>query len=120
MLGDMIAELRKDKKLLQKELADLLNVTIGTISNYETNVHMPDIENLVKLADFFDTSTDYMLERINFKPDLNQLNNAMVDYEGKKNTFGELLNIIANLTPKSQQILLTQLELLQLRDIQNR
>jgi transcriptional regulator with XRE-family HTH domain len=118
MLGDMIAELRKDRNLLQKDLARLLNVTIGTISNYETNVHAPDIESLIKLADFFDISTDYMLERIKFKPSLKQLNTAIIDHEGGETSLGEVLNMISKLTPKSQQALTAHIELLQLKDKQ--
>lgn len=38
-MGEILAELRKDKNLKQKDLAELLNLSIGTISNYETGSH---------------------------------------------------------------------------------
>ena len=41
-LGELIAELRQDKGLTQKELGDILCVSSGTISNYENGVHLPD------------------------------------------------------------------------------
>jgi len=41
--GDLLSELRRDKKLTQDELAHILYVTSGTISNYENNVHYPDV-----------------------------------------------------------------------------
>lgn len=59
--GELLRELREDKKMSQKDLAKVLCVTIGTISNYENDQHLPDIEKLVMLADFFGVSTDYLL-----------------------------------------------------------
>ena len=37
--GDLLAELRQDKKLTQKQLAKIIYVSSGTICNYENNVH---------------------------------------------------------------------------------
>lgn len=48
--GDLLSELRRDKKLTQDELAHILFVTSGTISNYENNVHYPDVVKLIQLA----------------------------------------------------------------------
>ena len=62
-LGKTLRELRMEKNILQKELAVYLQVSMGTISNYENDVHSPDPETLCKLADFFDVSLDYMLGR---------------------------------------------------------
>ncbi len=61
--GEVLAELRKDKDLTQKELAKVLHVSIGTISNYEKKVHFPDIDKLEELANFFHVTTDYLLGR---------------------------------------------------------
>lgn len=60
--GDRLAELRKDKGLLQKELADLLGVSVQAIGTYERGKHDPDIKLLQKMAEFFDVSADYLLE----------------------------------------------------------
>lgn len=61
--GELMAELRQDRGLTQKELGKILSVSTGTISNYENGVHHPDLEKLVQLADFFQVSTDYLLGR---------------------------------------------------------
>lgn len=61
--GELLSELRKDRKLTQKELATAIFVTPGTISNYEIGAHFPDVEKLIELADFFDVTTDYLLGR---------------------------------------------------------
>lgn len=61
--GELIAELRLDKRMTQRELSDVLHVSVGTISNYENQVHLPDVEKLIELANFFNVSTDYLLGR---------------------------------------------------------
>lgn len=78
-LGDMIAELRKDNGLKQKQLAEILNVSPGTVSNYENGAYYPDIEKIIQLADLFHVTTDYLLGRTasNISPDL--LNKRIAD-----------------------------------------
>lgn len=66
-VGDILANLRRERGLGQKELAALLNLSIGTISNYENGVHSPDLETLCKLADFFDVTSDYLLGRTEYR-----------------------------------------------------
>ena len=61
--GELLSELRHDRKLTQAELAKKIFVTPGTISNYESNVHYLDVEKLKQLADFFNVTTDYLLGR---------------------------------------------------------
>lgn len=45
--GELLQELRKDHRLSQKQLVDVIAVTTGTVSNYENNQHLPDIEKLI-------------------------------------------------------------------------
>lgn len=46
--GELLTELRKDKKLSQKELANIFHLAASTISSYEMGVHSPHIEQLVR------------------------------------------------------------------------
>lgn len=62
-IADKLTYLRESKGVYQKELASYLKVSIGTVSNYETGVHAPDLSTLSKLADFYDVSADYLLGR---------------------------------------------------------
>lgn len=48
--GNILEELRKDRKMTQKELSEVIYVTTGTISNYENDRYLPDIEKLIMLA----------------------------------------------------------------------
>lgn len=56
-----IRELREDKDLTQKELAEILNCTQQTYSRYETGEILIDINQLKKLAKFYNTSIDYLV-----------------------------------------------------------
>ena len=53
----------KSKKMTQEEVAKLLNVTTQTYQNYELNKREPNIETLIKLANIFDTTIDYLIGR---------------------------------------------------------
>lgn len=63
MLGDRIKELRVSYSLNQVELAKKLHVSKQTISNWENNNIPPSVDMLVRLADYFCVTTDYLLER---------------------------------------------------------
>lgn len=56
-----IRDIREDKELTQKQLSQILNCTQQTYSRYETGEITIDIFNLIKLANFYNTSTDYLL-----------------------------------------------------------
>lgn len=56
-----LAALRKEKRLTQEELADIINRKRSTVSGYETEGKEPDIETICFLAKFFGVSTDYLL-----------------------------------------------------------
>lgn len=55
--------LRKQKHMSQLSLAMKLNTTQMNISRYETGKREPDLKTLILIADFFDVSIDYLLER---------------------------------------------------------
>ena len=54
--GEILMQLRQEKHLSQAELGHIIYVSGGTISNYEKGVHYPDVEKLVRLADYFNVS----------------------------------------------------------------
>lgn len=111
-LGKLLAKLRKEKGILQKEVATYLNVTVATVSNYEKGVHAPDLDTLIMLADFFDVSTDYLLQRTDYKAGIDTLNYPLsTDY-----TVGDMLNTIVELDSHSIHLLLDYYELLRLRN----
>ena len=56
-----IRDLREDKDFTQTYIAGILGITQQTYSRYETGEITIDIFNLIKLAKFYNTSTDYLL-----------------------------------------------------------
>lgn len=62
MFGDKVKALRLSHNLSQVQLAEYLNVSKQTISNWENNNIMPSIEMLMKIAQHFSVSTDHLLE----------------------------------------------------------
>ena len=58
-----LKELRKRRKISQLKLSLDLNMNQNTISRYETMEREADYETLIKLADYFDVSIDYLLGR---------------------------------------------------------
>lgn len=66
-----LKELRKSKGISQLRLATDLNTTQNTISRYETGEREPGIDELIKIADYFNVSVDYLIGRSE-NPKMNQ------------------------------------------------
>jgi len=60
-----IRDLREDSDKKQKELAEYLHIDQSTYSDYETGRINVPIEALIKLADLYQTSIDFIVERTN-------------------------------------------------------
>ena len=63
IFGEKIKDLRKERNLTQKSLAESLSVTVSTLSHWECGYQEPSLDALAKIADFFECSVDYLLER---------------------------------------------------------
>jgi transcriptional regulator with XRE-family HTH domain len=63
MFGDVLKDLRKKKGVTQIQLAKNLEISNGTIGNWEINARQPDHDMLVKIADYFGVTVDYLLGR---------------------------------------------------------
>lgn len=61
MIGSQLRELRRNKKLTQAELASCLGVSNGAIGLWELNQREPDCDTLIRIAEFFNVSIDYLL-----------------------------------------------------------
>ncbi len=62
-----IRELRENLELRQIDVANATGIDQKTLSNYETGKTNPDSYSLIKLADFFNVSIDYLVGRIDSK-----------------------------------------------------
>ena len=61
--GEKIKELRKEKHITQKAMANTLSVTVSTLSHWECDYQEPSFKDVSRLADFFGCSVDYLLGR---------------------------------------------------------
>ena len=62
-LGKRLRRLRESVKLSQVKMAELLGVKQSSINRYEQGQSAPSLETLVRYADYFDVSLDYLLAR---------------------------------------------------------
>lgn len=63
MLGERLSALRKIRKLKQEDVARKIGVARTTYSMYEQDNREPDIKVLIKLADFYEVTIDYLVGR---------------------------------------------------------
>lgn len=105
-LGDLLAELRSDYNLTQRQLAEKFNISGATISSYETGVHLPTIEVLAQYAKMFDVTTDYILG-LSRVPEKRSLLSAEI-MDGK--TVEQFIADIDRLFPEQKQALALMVE----------
>lgn len=94
MFGERLRMLRTEKGLTMQQMAEMLGITTGAWAKYERNEAEPTFDKLVKIADFFNVSTDFLLGRTNVRSD-----NAVNTEKGDKNSILGIENImIGNLS----------------------
>lgn len=72
MFNQRLKQLRESKGLTQSQLAEELSIGRASISNYELGSRTPDLDVLVKIADYFEVTTDYLAGKSNFKNNKSQ------------------------------------------------
>lgn len=72
--GDILKDLRLEKNITQKELADKLNISSAMISNYENKINIPrDFKILIDIANYFQISVDKLIGNEKIKRIENEL-----------------------------------------------
>lgn len=67
MFNKRLKELRNQANMTQRELGEKLDLAHNAIANYEKGERHPDFDTILKLADIFNCSIDYLLGRTNNK-----------------------------------------------------
>ncbi|NOW04212.1 helix-turn-helix domain-containing protein [Clostridium beijerinckii] len=101
-----LKELREEKGLLGKDFAKIMSVEPATVTNWEKGNRFPKDDVLIKIADYFDCSTDYLLGRTDdklAKVYSGTLRNQTIEIEIDKGYPHEL-------TPEDVQNILKQLD----------
>jgi transcriptional regulator with XRE-family HTH domain len=109
MILERLAQLRKDKGWSLQETADFLGIAKSTYAGYESGYRQPPLEALIKLADLLDTSTDYLLSRIDSPANQNieltkkdACSTVSMSIDQKKINADELIDFIAFVRAKRQ------------------
>ena len=63
IFAQRLKALRQGRKKTQSDMAELLGVRLRAYQDYESATYYPEIPNLIKLADYFGVTTDYLLGR---------------------------------------------------------
>ena len=103
MFAERLRLLRKKHSLTQVHFAQILNVANGTVAMWETGKREPDFETILRIADFFHVSVDYLLGRDEEKP-------TPMNGSGLSETAKDFMGLVDRLTPDQQMLLLAQLQ----------
>lgn len=98
---EKLKELREKRHITQVRLSIAAEVSQETISAYESCKALPSADTLVKIADFLNTSTDYLLGRTNNDAPISDIINDKVDEQ-----LNELLNNYVRLNKLQRQDLI--------------
>ena len=71
-VADRIIGLRKAKGVSQEELADIIGVSRQSVSKWESEQSIPDIDKVIIMSDYFEVSTDYILKGIENEKQANE------------------------------------------------
>lgn len=110
-LSENLRRLRTAKGVYLKEVAPVLAVSVGTISNYEKDIHQPSLDNLVMLADYYEVSVDYLLGRTECTCPISVINRVIYG----KYTVGRFRELLDRLEAEDLRHLVYILRLLELR-----
>ncbi len=91
MVGKIIRKLRLEKKITQNELSNYLGLTPKMVSFYELGERFPPYDIIIKLADYFNVSTDYLLGRSEIKNPEELLNDYKSLSIAKKKELEEII-----------------------------
>lgn len=67
MFGNRLKALREDNDMTQEQLSTYLHISRSALSNYENEIREPEFDLLIKFANFFNVSLDYLLCRTNIR-----------------------------------------------------
>ena len=112
-IGNRLKQLRIEYGILQKDLAEQLQLSQQTISLYESNKRQPDYDTLRTISEFFNVSTDYILGVNNIREPMGITREIREEYSADKILKGHyseerekalnILDKIYELSPESQK-----------------
>jgi len=61
LFGNRLKEVRIERGLRQEDIGNIVHVGKSTVSQWENNIHVPDLETVRRIANYLNVSTDYLL-----------------------------------------------------------
>lgn len=115
MLGKTIAKLRKSKGLTQAKFADMIHVTQGAVSQWETGRTSPDVQQMFILADFFGVTVDALSSGTATisKPDTHTITPPPAQEKAPADMRAEAKKLLEDMTDEEYERALAMLKLLQ-------
>ena len=92
--------LRKQHNLSQQKLADILHISQQSVYKYENDITSPDLETLIKMADFFNTSVDYIIGHTEISHKIEPVTDSMLNQDELL-----LLSSYRQLSPTQQKLI---------------
>lgn len=108
---NIIRNIREDNDLSQAKVAEFLNITQQYYSKYELGDYELPLRHLIKLGEFYNVSTDYLIGKTKYKNTYDELNKKVI----KNKTIGELINDIITLDSNSRKFIIEFIELMKVK-----
>mgnify|MGYP002799115501 CR=1 FL=1 len=106
--GERLRRLRKDRDITQGQLAEVIGVVPSAVGKYERIPQSyPSVEALIKIADYFNVSIDYLLKGVQAAPSVeNNLNGQMLNSSFvQANHGGVVFNGEQSISPEAMELL---------------
>lgn len=106
--GERLRRLRKDRDITQGQLAEVIGVVPSAVGKYERIPQSyPSVEALIKIADYFNVSIDYLLKGVQAAPSVeNNLNGQMLNSSFVQANHGEVVfNGEQSISPEAMELL---------------
>lgn len=87
--GKRLKALREERNIKQGQFADKIGISRQSMNSYETGKYSPDTETIIKIADFLECSTDYLLGRTKHKS-----HETYVEFDENLSTLSKILYAI--------------------------
>ena len=84
-----LKKLRIENGIQQKDLAQILNYGATAISNYERGTHEPSYDVLIKIANFFNVTVDYLIGNNYASKELSDFDYELISQCGKLNNYNK-------------------------------
>lgn len=108
IVGSLIADLRKEHQLTQKQLAEILHISTSTLAHYEQGICIPPQNTMIIIADFFHVPVDYLLGRCANRIEYAHLSDKFCH----EMSYGDVINLLIQMDQKERQYFYLGLKLI--------